>query len=80
MGDLSPVGFDLLCRMLTFDCEKRISVDEALRHPYFEEMHDSEDEPIAENVIKFPKLEDSTQSSIEEFRSVFLKDQQRLNQ
>ncbi|KAI9216121.1 kinase-like domain-containing protein [Blastocladiella britannica] len=38
---------DLLERMLAFNPTKRISVDEALRHPYLEPYHDPEDEPIA---------------------------------
>lgn len=33
---LDPVGLSLLERMLVFDHPKRISANEALRHPYFE--------------------------------------------
>ena len=57
--------------MLTFDCEKRITVDEALRHPYFDDLHDSEDEPVAENLFKFPKIT-SSHTPLEEFRSMFI--------
>lgn len=77
---ITPVAYDLLTRMLTFDVEKRISVDEALRHPYFEDLHDSEDEPTAENVHKFPKIQSSSQSNLIEFRSSVLKQLQQLNQ
>lgn len=31
--------------MLTFDPEKRISVEDALKHPYMAELHFPEDEP-----------------------------------
>mmetsp|Transcript_30579 Transcript_30579/g.79778 ORF Transcript_30579/g.79778 Transcript_30579/m.79778 type:complete len:422 (+) Transcript_30579:244-1509(+) len=31
-------GIDLLARLLSFDPEKRLSAEEALNHPYFEEM------------------------------------------
>lgn len=34
---LSDAGFDLLSRMLALDPKKRISADDALRHPYFSE-------------------------------------------
>lgn len=34
--------------MLDLDPDTRISVDEALRHPYVLQYHDPEDEPTAE--------------------------------
>jgi serine/threonine protein kinase len=44
---------DLLGKMLEFNPVKRITVDEALRHPYLEELHDSDDEPVCEETIDF---------------------------
>lgn len=41
----NPVGLDLLDRMLQFNPDKRISVDEALAHPYLASLHSPEDEP-----------------------------------
>ena len=38
-------GLDLLSRMLKFDPAERITVDEALKHPYLSALHDPEDEP-----------------------------------
>ncbi|CAK4251980.1 unnamed protein product [Aphanomyces euteiches] len=38
-------ALDLLDKMLVFDPTKRISVEEALEHPYLESLHNSEDEP-----------------------------------
>ncbi|KAF9671678.1 hypothetical protein SADUNF_Sadunf12G0072500 [Salix dunnii] len=35
---LSDSGFDLLNRLLTFDPEKRITADDALNHPWFNEV------------------------------------------
>lgn len=37
---------DLLGKMLVFDPRKRITVDEALQHPYFSRLHDPTDEPL----------------------------------
>jgi len=43
------LALDLLERMLTFAPEKRISVDEALAHPYLKLLHDPSDEPVADS-------------------------------
>mmetsp|Transcript_76577 Transcript_76577/g.155441 ORF Transcript_76577/g.155441 Transcript_76577/m.155441 type:complete len:403 (+) Transcript_76577:105-1313(+) len=42
---VNPQGLDLLSRMLVFDYRKRLSVDDALKHPYLEELHSRADEP-----------------------------------
>lgn len=39
-----PIALDLLGMMLTFNPHKRISVEEALAHPYLEQYYDPEDE------------------------------------
>ena len=36
--------------MLRVDPSKRITVDDALKHPYLVELHDPEDEPIADRL------------------------------
>eukprot|EP00122_Pirum_gemmata_P016212 Pgem_evm1s15151 len=33
--------------MLVFDPLQRITTEQALQHPFFEEFHDPEDEPVA---------------------------------
>ena len=38
MKDLDDVGFDLLMKFLQIDPDKRISADEALQHPYFNDL------------------------------------------
>jgi mitogen-activated protein kinase 1/3 len=35
-----PLLLDLISKMLTFDPERRITVEEALAHPYFEDIRD----------------------------------------
>ena len=49
----SDEALDLLGKMLEFNPNKRITVEEALRHPYFEDMHDSEEEPVSEETVDF---------------------------
>ena len=40
----SPLAIDLLKKLLTFDPSKRITVEEALCHPYLQALHSEEDE------------------------------------
>jgi serine/threonine protein kinase len=49
----NPLAIDLLSRMLEWDPEKRITVDEALAHPYLEKMHDEEDEFVCEQEFNY---------------------------
>ncbi|CEP18275.1 hypothetical protein [Parasitella parasitica] len=41
----TPLAIDLLNKLLTFDPAKRITVEEALAHPYLSAYHDEDDEP-----------------------------------
>jgi serine/threonine protein kinase len=43
----SPLAVDLLGRMLQFDPRRRISVEEALAHPWLAQLHDEAAEPTA---------------------------------
>ncbi|KAA1137724.1 MAP kinase Pmk1 [Puccinia graminis f. sp. tritici] len=43
----SALAIDFLNKTLTFDPKKRLTVEEALQHPYLEAYHDPEDEPTA---------------------------------
>ena len=40
MKDLDDVGFDLLMKFLQVDPDKRISAEEALKHPFFNDLDD----------------------------------------
>jgi len=42
----NPIALDLLEKMLTFNPKKRYTVDQCISHPYFEGLHDPEQEPI----------------------------------
>jgi len=46
----SDLALDLLEKLLAFNPVKRITVEEALRHPYLEPYHDPDDEPTAEAI------------------------------
>ena len=44
---------DLLARMLRFDPNQRITIDEALEHPYLAALHSVDDEPEADSPFNF---------------------------
>ena len=39
-------ALDLLDKLLLFNPRERITVDEALAHPYLDALHDADDEPV----------------------------------
>ncbi|KAK9202881.1 hypothetical protein WN943_013134 [Citrus x changshan-huyou] len=49
----SSGAVDLLEKMLVFDPNKRITVEEALRHPYLQSLHDLNDEPVCPRPFHF---------------------------
>ncbi|CAL5211324.1 unnamed protein product [Lathyrus oleraceus] len=48
-----PLAIDLIDKMLTIDPTRRITVEEALAHPYLEKLHDVADEPICMEPFSF---------------------------
>ncbi|KAL8543585.1 hypothetical protein ACS0TY_004233 [Phlomoides rotata] len=50
---MSPLALDLLGKMLVFDPEQRITVYDALCHPYLSSLHDINDEPICSTPFSF---------------------------
>jgi len=51
--EASDEALDLLEKMLVFNPNKRYSVEECLSHPYFEQLHDPEDEPTCPEKFEF---------------------------
>ncbi|KAL1355776.1 hypothetical protein HN51_007763 [Arachis hypogaea] len=51
--NMSADALDLLEKMLIFDPNKRITVDEALSHPYLSSLHDINDEPVGPRPFSF---------------------------
>lgn len=71
----SDLALDLLDKLLAFNPVKRITVEDALRHPYLEPYHDPEDEPIAdpipEGFFDFDRHKDNM--SKEQLKSEYLR-------
>ena len=55
----NPVGLDLLNKILVFNPNKRYTIEQCIAHPYFEGLHNPEEEPIASTPFdwKFDDLE-----------------------
>eukprot|EP00128_Syssomonas_multiformis_P009815 Colp12_sorted_trinity150504_noHs@3136 len=49
----NKMAVDLVERMLKFDPDERISVEDALAHPYFATLHDPNDEPLCPAPFNF---------------------------
>ncbi|CAO2812896.1 unnamed protein product [Amaranthus hypochondriacus] len=60
--NVSPLVLDLAEKMLVFDPNKRITVDEALNHPYLASLHEINEEPTCSKPFQF----DFEQSSLDE--------------
>lgn len=63
-------------KFLTFDPEKRITVEEALKHPFLESMHDPDDEPVCPKKFDFVfdkniKLKDDKDAIKSSWKTVF---------
>jgi serine/threonine protein kinase len=51
--NMSAGAVDLLEKMLIFDPNRRITVDEALCHPYLAPLHDINEEPVCPRPFSF---------------------------
>ena len=67
-SNANPVALDLLGKMLTFNPKKRYTVEQCISHPYFEGLHDPEQEPTADSTFDFSYDKDS--SSKEKLRNM----------
>jgi len=55
----SEQAADLLHKLLEFNPDKRITAEEALRHPYLAQFHNPADEPSCNHIISIP-IDDNT--------------------
>ncbi|CAB3405897.1 unnamed protein product [Caenorhabditis bovis] len=69
----SPDAIDLLERMLVLDPDKRISVDDALRHDYLLEYYAPHDEPVAEQQVTIDPEEEAA-TTLNDWRELIWKE------
>ena len=74
----NPQAIDLLQRMLAFDPAKRITVEEALAHPYLADYHYPDDEPTCTNKAVFD-FEEKPHLSKQELQSLMLAEAAHFN-
>jgi len=58
----SPLAIDLLNKMLTFNPHKRISLEEALEHPFLKDLHEPEEEIVCDEPFTY-NLEEKVPTS-----------------
>ncbi|XP_023983200.1 mitogen-activated protein kinase 12 isoform X3 [Physeter macrocephalus] len=67
LTNASPLAVNLLEKMLVLDAERRVTAAKALTHPYFEALHDTEDEPKAQ---KYDESCDDVDRTLDEWKRV----------
>ena len=67
----SSDAIDLLSRLLVFNPDRRLSVEDAIRHPYLSQFHNSADEPVLHAPISI-SIDDNHRYKIAEYRKVRL--------
>ncbi|KAL6070901.1 Mitogen-activated protein kinase [Balamuthia mandrillaris] len=72
----SPEALDLLTKLLHFNPDKRITAEEALRHPFLAKFHKPEEEMLVGKTIVIP-FDDNTKFSISDYRSTIYDDIKR---
>ena len=68
----NPLALDLLEKMLALDPHERISVNEALEHPYLEVWHDPRDEPECQVKFDFKTFE--TFEELDEMKQLIMEE------
>ena len=68
MEDAPKDAIDLCKKLLHFNPDKRITADEALRHPYVQRFHNPKEE-ISLNYDVVPPLSDDVQLTVDEYRT-----------
>ncbi|CAG9465833.1 unnamed protein product [Pedinophyceae sp. YPF-701] len=67
LPNASDEAIDLLSKLLVFNPKKRITAEEALRHPFVAQFHDEATEPACDRIITVP-IDDNTKYAIGEYR------------
>ena len=70
---------DLIDKMLDLNPKTRITIEEAIKHQYLENLHDPDDEPIFEGEIDF-SFENDPNLTLEDVKKLILQEISFYNQ
>jgi len=69
----SKEALDFLRRTLIFDPSKRLSAEQALKHPFVRQFHNPEEEIVCDKIIRLP-ISDAKKLSLKEYRDALYSD------
>ncbi|VDK23019.1 unnamed protein product [Taenia asiatica] len=75
----TPQALDLLDRLLAFNPASRISVEDALKHPYLRSFYEPNDEPVCENPFEYEE-EKVDEQPIEKLKQMMFDEVRKLHQ
>jgi len=67
-------ALDLLEKMLAFNPKKRITIDEALTHPFLKKVRDIKRENVADGAIKMDFEKEGSELTVERLRQLFVEE------
>jgi serine/threonine protein kinase len=62
-------AINLLARLLVWDPDKRITVDQALEHPFLDDLHDPDEEPTCDAFVFAEDDEEKDPRDLSQYRS-----------
>ena len=71
-----PDALDLMVKMIQFHPDKRIGVDEAMRHPYLASLYDEQDEDLTVPHFNFDETKEKT---VEEVKAAIFEEANRFH-
>lgn len=75
-GYTDSIVLDILDKLLAFNPFKRITVDQALSHPYLEQYHDPNDEPVCPEPLNIDLEYDNV--STDQLKRLILEESKRI--
>lgn len=73
----SPEALDLLTKMLVFNPNKRITVLQAMRHPFLESLHDEADDSVKYRLFSF---DEQAQKTVQDVKRAIYNESVRFHQ
>jgi len=72
-ANASELALDFLRKLLVFNPNNRLTVEEALKHKYLEQFSSPEEEIVCDHIIGIP-MDDNTKFSVKEYRDAIYSD------